>query len=209
VAHRAPVYAGAALSLLEVSDMKRILLSLTLMAISPLAAVAQQVAAAQTPAPPTALVANPVATAVRGSVERQSKNLIAATEEMPAEKYSYQPTPAQNSFGHLVVHMANSNFRLCSMISGVEIPKMEELKEADGKDKLTGALKASFDFCTQSLAKVDDSKLGEVVFTRGAITLTRASAMIALTNDFADHYSAAAMYLRLNGLLPPTAQQAH
>ena len=189
--------------------MKRILLSFVLAAISPLAAVAQQTAAAQTPAPPTALIANPVATAVRSSVERQSKNLIAATEEMPADKYSYQPTPAQNSFGHLVVHMANSNFRLCSMISGVEVPKMDELKETDTKDKLTGALKSSFDFCTQSLAKVDDSKLGEVVFTRGAMTLTRASAMIALTNDFADHYSAAAMYLRLNGLLPPTAQQAH
>jgi uncharacterized damage-inducible protein DinB len=189
--------------------MKRILLSLVLAALSPLAAIAHQAAATQTPAPPTALVANPVATAVRSSVERQSKNLIAATEEMPAGKYGYQPTTAQNSFGHLVVHMANSNFRLCSMISGVEIPKMDEMKETDGKDKLTGALKSSFDFCTQSLANVDDSKLGEVVFTRGAITLTRASAMIALTNDFADHYSAAAMYLRLNGLLPPTAQQAH
>ena len=33
-----------------------------------------------------------------------------------------------------------------------------------------------------------------------------AFALIALTNDWADHYSAAAMYLRLNGLLPPTAQ---
>src|ERR1700722_1714798 len=189
--------------------MKRILLSFALAAISPLAAVAQQAAAAQTPAPPTALVANPVATAVRSSVERQSKNLIAATEEMPADKYGYETKHAKISFGHLEAHIANSNFRLCSMISGVEVPKMDELKETDTKDKLTGALKSSFDFCTQSLAKVDDSKLGEVVFTRGAMTLTRASAMIALTNDFADHYSAAAMYLRLNGLLPPTAQQAH
>jgi uncharacterized damage-inducible protein DinB len=189
--------------------MKRILLSVALAAISPLAAIAQQAPATQTPAPPTALVANPVATAVRGSVERQSKNLIAATEEMPADKYGYQPTPAQNSFGHVVMHIANSNFHLCSMISGVETPKMDELKETDGKEKLTGALKASFDFCTQALAKVDDSKLGEVVFTRGAFTLTRASAMIALTNDFADHYSALAMYLRLNQLLPPTAQQPH
>ena len=34
----------------------------------------------------------------------------------------------------------------------------------------------------------------------------RAFALIALTNDWADHYSSAAMYLRLNGLLPPTAQ---
>jgi uncharacterized damage-inducible protein DinB len=189
--------------------MKRLLLCFAIVAISPLAAIAQEARATQNPAPPTALVANPVATAVRSSLERQSKNLVAATEEMPADKYSYQPTPAQNSFGHVVMHMANSNFRLCSMISGVEVPKLDELKETDGKDKLTGALKASFDFCTQSLANVDDSKLGEVVFTRGAITLTRASAMIALTNDFADHYSAAAMYLRLNGLLPPTAQQPH
>src|SRR5271169_5684923 len=168
--------------------MKRILLSFVLLAISPWAATAQQAAATQTPAPPTALVANPVAAAVRSSVERQSKNLIAATDEMPADKYGYQPTPAQNSFGHLVVHMANSNFHLCAMISGVDAPKMDELRETDGKDKLSGALKASFDYCTQSLAKVDDSKLGEVVFTRGALTLTRASAMIALTNDFADHY---------------------
>jgi uncharacterized damage-inducible protein DinB len=184
--------------------MKSILLSLALLVIPPLGAVAQQ-----TPAPPTALVANPVATAVRSSLERQSKNILAATDEMPADKYSYQPTPAQISFGHLVMHMANSNFHLCAMISGAEAPKMDELKETDGKDKLTGALKASFDFCTQSLAKVDDSKLGEVVFTRGAFTLTRAGAMIALMNDFADHYSGAAMYLRLNGLLPPTAQQPH
>jgi hypothetical protein len=189
--------------------MKRILLSVALATISPLAAIAQQAPATQTPAPPTALVVNPVATAVRGSIERQSKNLIAAAELMPADKYGYQPTPAQNSFGHVVMHIANSNFHLCSMISAVEIPKMDELKETDGKEKLTGALKASFDFCTQAMAKVDDSKLGEVVFTRGAFTLTRASAMIALTNDFADHYSALAMYLRLNELLPPTAQQPH
>jgi uncharacterized damage-inducible protein DinB len=201
---RARVYAGAAGISLEVCGMKRILLSFALLAVLPLTTIAQQA-----PAPATGLVANPVSTAVRSSLERQSKNIIAATEEMPADKYSYQPTPAQITFGHLVMHMANSNFHLCAMISGVDAPKMDELKETDGKDKLTGALKASFDFCTQSLAKVDDSRLGEVVFTRGTFTLTRASAMIALTNDFADHYSAAAMYLRLNGLLPPSAQQAH
>jgi hypothetical protein len=33
-----------------------------------------------------------------------------------------------------------------------------------------------------------------------------AFALIALTSDWADHYSATAMYLRLNNLLPPTAQ---
>ena len=33
-----------------------------------------------------------------------------------------------------------------------------------------------------------------------------ARARVLLTNDWADHYSSAAMHLRLNGLLPPTAQ---
>jgi hypothetical protein len=36
--------------------------------------------------------------------------------------------------------------------------------------------------------------------------MTRAAALIDLSNDLADHYSQQAMYLRLKGHLPPTAQ---
>jgi hypothetical protein len=64
-------------------------------------------------------------------------------------------------------------------------------------------MKASFDYCTRALAKVDDSKLGEEIPSFGR---TRANLMMFLTAEFADHYSMAAMYLRLNRLLPPTAQ---
>ncbi len=56
------------------------------------------------------------------------------------------------------------------------------------------------------MTHVDDSKLGETIEVFGGRQAPRAFALIALTNDWADHYSAAAMYLRLNGLLPPTAQ---
>ena len=150
---------------------------------------------------------NPVSDTVRTILERASKNMVAAAEEMPPDKYIYHPTPAQMTFAHLVVHMAGSNNFLCSKISGMPAPTAEKLTEADSKDKLVGALKASFDFCTQSLAKVDDSNLGEQLTLFGGRTATRAGAMIALTNDFADHYSMAAIYLRLNDLLPPTAQK--
>ena len=180
---------------------------LALTAVAPGAAAQAAPAAAQQATPEAAKVEpNPVSSAVRSILERNSKNILAAVDEMPADKFGYRPTPEQITFGHLVMHMAGSNFRLCSVISGMGMPKMDELKETDPKEKLAGALKSSFDFCTQALAKVDDSNLGEVVFTRGNFSFTRAGAMIALTNDFADHYSAAAMYLRLNGLLPPTAQ---
>jgi hypothetical protein len=87
-----------------------------------------------------------------------------------------------------------------------EVKAPVPLKETDGKDKLVAGLKASFDFCTTALAKVDDSKLGDEVELFGGRKGPRAFALIALTNDWADHYSSAAMYLRLNGRLPPTAQ---
>jgi len=106
-----------------------------------------------------------------------------------------------------VVHMAGSNNFLCSKISGTPAPTGEKLSDTDPKDKLLGALKASFQYCTEALAKVDDSNLGEELTLFGGRTMTRAAAMIALTNDFADHYSMAATYLRLNSLLPPTAQK--
>lgn len=191
--------------------MERLAILMALAACLPGMVSAQQAAPPQAAAQQSATQAaqtdtNPLSSAVRSNLERNSKNIVAAVDEMPADKFSYRPTPDQITFGHLVMHMATSNFRLCSAISGMGTPKMDELTETDPKEKLAGALKSSFDFCTQALAKTDDSKLGEVVLTRGNFSLTRAAAMIALTNDFADHYSGAAMYLRLNGLLPPTAQ---
>jgi len=149
---------------------------------------------------------NPVTTVVKEIVPKQQKNLVAAVEAMPADKFGYKPTPQQMSFAHLVLHMTESNYALCAKASDMPQPKHDELKDADGKDKLLAALKSSFDFCNTALAKVDDSKLGDTIEARGGRKEPRAWALIALTNDWADHYGAAAMYLRLNGLLPPTAQ---
>jgi len=150
---------------------------------------------------------NPVTTVLREILPRQQKNLVAAVEEMPADKYSFKPTPAQMTFGHLVAHMVGSNYELCAKVGDIAEPKTAEVKEEDGKDKLVSALKASFEFCSTAAAKADESKLGDTVELYGGRQGPRAFAYFALTNDWADHYSAAAMYLRLNGLLPPTAKK--
>ncbi len=149
--------------------------------------------------------ANPVSSVLRQQLEGRSKNMVAAAEQMPADKYSYHPTPDQITFGHLIMHIAGSNGTLCSAIAGTTAPK-SEVKDTDAKEKLVQALKDSFDFCATSLAKVDDSNLGEEITIFGR-KVSRARAMFSLSNDWADHYSGEAMYLRLNGMLPPTAQQ--
>lgn len=150
---------------------------------------------------------NPVTSAVKEILPRQQKNLVAAAEEMPAEKYAYKPTENQMTFGHLVLHVIESNNHLCSKVGDTpEVKTAVPLKETDGKDKLVPALKASFEFCATALGKVDDSKLADEIELFGGRKGSKAFGLIALTNGWADHYSAAAMYLRLSGLLPPTAQ---
>jgi hypothetical protein len=64
----------------------------------------------------------------------------------------------------------------------------------------------SLDYCAQVLAKTDDSNLAEQVPFFGGGKISRVGAMIVLTDAAFDHYSMAAMYLRLNGLVPPSAQ---
>jgi hypothetical protein len=157
---------------------------------------------AQTRAEPSK---NPVTDAVREIFARQQKNLTAAVETMPADKFGYSPTPAQMPFGHLVLHMATSNIELCSKAASMPPPPMKPAPETD-KDRLQAALNRSFLYCEAALNKVDDSKLGNPVEIFGGKQTSVAFALIALTNGWADHYSEAAMYLRLNGLLPPTAE---
>jgi hypothetical protein len=149
---------------------------------------------------------DPVSSAAKDILPSQSKNMAAAAEEMPADKYGFKPTPEQISFGHMVMHIAMVNDFLCSKIGDAPAPATADLKDTDGKDKLVAALKTSFDYCAAALNGVNDSKLGDEVELRGGHKATRAFALITLTNDWADHYSGEAMYLRLNGLLPPTAQ---
>lgn len=137
---------------------------------------------------------------------RSQNNIVGAIAAMPADKFSYKPTPDQMTFGHLVVHIIGSNNSLCAKVADLPAPKMDEPKESDSKDQLVAAAKASFSFCSDALSKMDDSKLGDSVELFGGRQFPRAMGALGLASGWADHYAAAAMYLRLNGILPPSAQ---
>lgn len=172
-------------------------------ALLPRAAPAQQATAATTSASPS----SPVAAAFRESASQMAKNLVAAADEMPAGKYGYKPTPAQMSFGDIVAHLSQGNDYLCGSIAGSKAPTRTKVATGEGKAALVARLRETFQFCDQALAGLDDSKLGEQLPFFGGRTMTRAAVMTVATGDWADHYSQSAIYLRLNGLLPPTAKK--
>jgi hypothetical protein len=169
---------------------------------------AQMSTPAAAPATPQAAapVKDPVATSLRMLLPRSRNNILGAITAMPADKFNYKPTEDQMTFAHLVVHIIGSNNGGCAKAANVAAPIVAEVKETDAKDKLLAAVTASFDFCGEALGKMDDSKLGDTVELFGGHTFPRAMAALGLASGWADHYAAAAMYLRLNGILPPSAQ---
>ncbi|MBI4502627.1 MAG: DinB family protein [Gemmatimonadetes bacterium] len=174
-------------------------------------------ALAQQPKPTApAPTAAPVMDAVRGMMQRMARNLPAAADDMPVAKFTYKPTAPQMRFGDVVVHLAEGNEFLCSSASGTQPPQEAKPSGADTSDagwpayapKAIAHLRRSFEYCSTALGQMDDSNLSEQVpwFGGPNAKTSRANALMALPVDWQDHYSQMAIYLRINGILPPTAR---
>jgi uncharacterized damage-inducible protein DinB len=150
---------------------------------------------------------NSVMDAVRSTLGRSERNMVAAAEEMPADDYSFKPTKEQRTFGEIVSHVANSNNFMCATLSGRAAPTAKVPDGAASKDQLVAAVKASYAYCTKVLADATDAQLGGMVKYFGNREVTRATVAVGAAEDWADHYGQLAMYLRLKGMLPPTARR--
>lgn len=163
--------------------------------------------AAQQPAPAAKPAdTRPLITAAQQIVDRYGKNITAAANEMPADKYSFKATEKQMSFGQTIAHVIESNNLFCAHVASLPEPTEKAPEATAPKEQLVAALQKSFEYCHDALGKVDESKLGDEVPFWGDRKASRAMLLLAVTGDLFDHYSALAIYLRLNGLLPPTAQ---
>jgi hypothetical protein len=143
--------------------------------------------------------ANRISDFARETVVQSSKELTAAAEQMPADKYGFKAPPDDITFGYLLLHVADINYPMCSLIGGVPAPKPPELKETDPKDVLIERMKASFDFCTTALAKLDDSGMQQTLDLGGA-KMSRAMTILTLTGTWTSHHELQLRYMQMNGI---------
>ena len=149
----------------------------------------------------------PMATVLKARATAYGRNMGGAADSMPADKYAWKPSPAQMSFGEIIAHEAESNETLCAAIAGGgQAPSESSAGATAPKDQLVARIKKSFEYCGTVVAQVKEAGLGDSVPFFNGRKATRARAVIALAQDWADHYAQAAMYLRANGILPMSAQ---
>jgi hypothetical protein len=173
----------------------------------PLALAAQQPAGGVPP--------NPITTAFRGRTLSLQRNLAQAFDSIPESKFGYKPTPAQLTIGYIAQHLAEDDYFFCKTFGDMK-PTLaaEDTTTADSvkakwpKEKLVTKLKASLAYCESAFAQLDDAKLVDAVtMTAGVNTrsVVRVNMVLGHVLDIEDHYSQLANYMRLNGLIPPTA----
>src|SRR5207244_6258996 len=113
--------------------------------------------------PAVAQDANKVANFVHTTLDARSKEIIAATVAMPAERFGSKPTPDDTTFAQLTLHVADTNYLYCSKIGAVAEPMRATLADTEPKLKLVERLKDSFDFCASSLSLIADLNKSETL----------------------------------------------
>jgi uncharacterized damage-inducible protein DinB len=141
---------------------------------------------------------------------------VPAAEAMPEDKFAFAPTGGEfkdvKTFTQQVSHVASANFMFGAGILG-EKPPMElggENGPATLKTKadIIKFLKDSFAYAHKAFGTVHDANATAAIPTPwGKGTTSRLSlANLTVAHGF-DHYGQMAVYLRLNGIIPPASRK--
>ncbi len=137
---------------------------------------------------------------------KETMHKIAA--EMPADKYSFKATEAQQTFGERTVHVATTNVYFLSLLGGTATKPTIDPK-ATSKDAALKALDDSFDYGTAILKQETDQSLLQSLASAPKFMgpSSRARIIAFLAGHTWDIYGQMAVYLRLNGHVPPASQR--
>jgi uncharacterized damage-inducible protein DinB len=128
--------------------------------------------------------------------------------EMPEDKYTAKPTPAQQSFGERIVHVATVNAGVLGSLGGKAAKPTIDAK-ATTKAAAIKAMDDSFDYGTAVLNEQTDQTMltGVAMPPRFLGPSSRARIYTFLLGHTWDIYGQLVVYLRLNGHVPPASQR--
>jgi uncharacterized damage-inducible protein DinB len=149
-----------------------------------------------------------VACDVQGDWSRGYALLIGVAEAMPEDKFGAKPTPAQESFGQRLMHVANIDLKLVSTLGGKTPAPMVNPKAAS-KAEIVAALRQVSEYGSAVLKEFNDQQLAERVTSMPFLgpTASRLRVIYFAMAHSQDIYGQLVVYLRLNGITPPASNR--
>jgi uncharacterized damage-inducible protein DinB len=125
------------------------------------------------------------------------RNLEAAADAMPAEKYDFKPTAGQMSFAEWLNHSTERNYSDCAALKGEPAPDAAKgVSNLKTKADVTKALKESLAYCAAAIDGIDDQKV------LASQQLTSSLLHTVVHNN--EIYGNLAVYMRVSGIVPPS-----
>jgi uncharacterized damage-inducible protein DinB len=139
--------------------------------------------------------------------QTQKKTMMDIADAMPEDKFSYKTTPAQRTFGEQIMHVVQVNAGLLKSVGGkTAAPAMASAKS---KAEILKALSDSYDYGTALLNEQTDATIVQTIQgPRFMGAATRARIFWFLLSHSSDIYGQMAVYLRLNGIVPPASRNS-
>lgn len=152
---------------------------------------------------------------IDNALNNLEREFVSAAEAMPDDKFDFKPDPKagefaeSRSFKQQIGHVAVNNFAMAARLTGEKADISEQDQEngpASLTDKATTIkyLKDSFAAAHKAVATIHKQNMLERL--AGGSGPTR----LALGNFFVwhgfDHYGQMAIYLRMNGIVPPASR---
>jgi uncharacterized damage-inducible protein DinB len=194
--------------------MKKLLLLLTILALALGAFAQDKKSEDKNPATPPS--ASKLATEPNQVYERQLSNLegefVPAAEAMPADKFDFKPSSEggdfakSRTFRQQVGHVAANNYLFASLITGDKSVASQDDgdngPDIKDKDAMIKYLKDSFAAAHKAMQSLNKDNLLAGATPRST---KMQIANLILFHGF-DHYGQMAIYLRMNGIVPPASR---
>ena len=143
---------------------------------------------------------------------RNNAMIYGLASAMPEEKFNYKPTPAQQSFGERVLHVAQVNLMLLQAF-GAKTPAPTVEGNATSKSASIAVLLSVGEYGSAVIKELGEPGLVARIDSPGPLgffmgpKLSRQRVLYFLMTHSQGTYGQLVVYLRLNGITPPLSRQ--
>lgn len=149
---------------------------------------------------------------VENDWSRNNYMISSLADAMPENKYNFKPTPAQQSFGERVLHVAQINLMLLKAL-GAKAPAPDIDEEATSKVASMAAVQKVGDYGVAVIRELGEKGLEARIDSPGPMAwfmgpqVSRQRVIYFLMTHSQDTYGQLVVYARLSGIVPPASRQ--
>ena len=142
---------------------------------------------------------------VMAEVMIQESEFVRLAEAIPAEKYTWRPSPDVRTIAEVFLHASAANYNLYKLV-GTPTPATVDTKTLEqsttDKGKVIATLKASYAHAKAAIRAMPDTDLEKMLDWNGG-KITERGVLLYIVQHIAQHLGQQIAYARSIGVVPP------